>query len=137
MRTTKANKSAFLVLLVFTLMVSACTKTEPKEPKSKEMVMWYDEPAGDVWLDGLFIGNGYMGGNVFGRIENERIALNESTFWSGKPHDYNDNEAHNYFEKIKKLVFADKFKEAEKMVNDHFYGEPDAQQAYQPLGIFA
>ena len=83
--------------------------------------------------DGLLIGNGYMGANVFGRVENERIALNESTFWSGRPHDYNDPDAHNYFEKIKKLVFADKFKEAEEMVNEHFYGKPVAQQAYQPL----
>jgi alpha-L-fucosidase 2 len=75
-----------------------------------------------------------MGANVFGRVKNERIALNESTFWSGKPHDYNDPNAFSYFEKIKELVFSDKFKEAEKMVNEHFYGLPAAQQAYEPLG---
>jgi len=98
------------------------------------MVLWYNKPAENVWLDGLFIGNGYMGANVFGRVENERIALNESTFWSGRPHDYNDPDAYNHFEKIKELVFADKFKEAEEMVNEHFYGIPVAQQAYQPLG---
>jgi alpha-L-fucosidase 2 len=80
------------------------------------------------------IGNGYMGAMVFGRVQHERIALNESTFWSGRPHDYNDPEAYRYFEKIKKLVFKDKFKEAEEMVNEHFYGKPAAQQAYQPLG---
>ena len=101
---------------------------------SKEMVLWYNKPADKVWLDGLFIGNGYMGANVFGRVANERVALNESTFWSGRPHDYNDPNAHNYFEQIKQLVFADKFKEAEKMANEHFYGKPAAQQAYQPLG---
>ena len=103
-------------------------------PGSKEMVLWYNKPADKVWLDGLFIGNGYMGANVFGRVANERVALNESTFWSGRPHDYNDPNAHNYFEQIKQLVFADKFKEAEKMANEHFYGKPAAQQAYQPLG---
>ena len=48
-------------------------------------------------------------------IQNERIALNESTFWSGRPHDYNDPDAGKYFEKIKDLVFADKFQEAEKL----------------------
>ncbi len=98
------------------------------------MVVWYNKPAGDAWLDGLFIGNGYMGANVFGRIQNERIALNESTFWSGRPHDYNDPEAHEYFEQIKDLVFAGKYAEAEEMADEHFYGIPAAQQAYQPLG---
>jgi len=108
--------------------------THQQSPNSKEMVLWYNKPADNVWLDGMFIGNGYMGANVFGRVENERIALNESTFWSGKPHDYNDPNASNYFEPIKQLVFADKFKEAEKMADEHFYGKPHAQQAYQPLG---
>ena len=75
-----------------------------------------------------------MGANVFGKVQNERIALNESTFWSGKPHDYDDPNAYKYFDKIKELVFSDKFKEAEKMVNGHFYGLPAAQQAYEPLG---
>lgn len=128
------TKPLFALLTVLTILISACSTMMQKSPESKEMVVWYDKPAGNVWLDGLFIGNGYMGGNVFGRVENERIALNESTFWSGRPHDYNDPDAHNYFEKIKELVFSDKFKEAEKMVNEHFYGNPVAQQAYQPLG---
>ncbi len=98
------------------------------------MVLWYNKPADSLWLDGLFIGNGYMGANVFGKIENERIALNESTFWSGRPHDYNDPDAYRYFNKIKDLVFAEKFAEAEKMADEHFYGKPVAQQAYQPTG---
>jgi alpha-L-fucosidase 2 len=97
-------------------------------------ILWYDKPAEETWHDGLLIGNGYMGANVFGRVENERIALNESTFWSGRPHDYNDPDAHQYFETIKELVFTDQFKEAEEMVNEHFYGIPAEQQAYQPLG---
>ena len=99
----------------------------------RDMVLWYKQP-GVQWHEGMPIGNGYMGAMVFGKVHHERIALNESTFWSGKPHDYNDPEAYRYFEKIRDLVFEDKFKEAEKMVNEHFYGKPTAQQAYQPLG---
>jgi alpha-L-fucosidase 2 len=75
-----------------------------------------------------------MGGMVFGRINNERIALNESTFWSGRPNDYTNPEAYNYFDTIRNLVFAEKYKEAEKVINEHFYGIPKNQQAYQPLG---
>ena len=39
-----------------------------------------------------------------------------------------------YFPQIRDLVFADKFQEAEKMANDHFWGNPKAQEAYQPIG---
>ncbi len=117
--------------LILPLFVS-CSESTPQS--SREMVLWYDQPAGDVWLDGLFIGNGYMGGNVFGRTENERIALNESTFWSGRPHDYNDPEAHDYYDQIKDLMYAKKYKEAENLVNEHFYGKPANQQTYAPVG---
>jgi len=102
--------------------------------KSKnDMVLWYKQPAKE-WLDAMPIGNGLMGGMVFGRVNDERIALNESSFWSGRPHDYSDPEAIKYFPKIRDLVFAGKFQEAEKMADEHFFGIPKAQQAYQPLG---
>jgi alpha-L-fucosidase 2 len=127
-------KAGLLVLLVILIVQTSCSNSDQKTPDNRDMVVWYNKPADKVWLDGLFIGNGYMGGNVFGKIKNERIALNESTFWSGRPHDYNDPEAGKYFEKIKDLVFADKFAEAEKMADEHFYGIPATQQAYQPIG---
>ena len=123
-----------IILIMAVLMIpTSCSTSSQKPPEAKEMVLWYDKPAEKVWLDGMFIGNGYMGANVFGKVRNERIALNESAFWSGKPHDYNDPEAYRYFDKIKDLVFAGKYKEAEKLADEHFYGIPAAQQAYQPL----
>lgn len=125
------KKRLFLFFLILSAFVS-CSRSTPES--SREMVLWYDEPAGDAWLDGLLIGNGYMGGNVFGRIEHERIALNESTFWSGRPHDYNDPDAHQYYDRIKELMYAKKYKEAEKLVNEHFYGKPANQQTYVPVG---
>ena len=127
-------KSLFPVLSFILLVQTSCSDAGKNSPDERDMVVWYNKPADKVWLDGLFIGNGYMGGNVFGKIQDERIALNESTFWSGRPHDYNDPDAGKYFEKIKDLVFADKFAEAEKLANEKFYGKPGAQQAYQPIG---
>ncbi|OFY73300.1 MAG: hypothetical protein A2V46_04550 [Bacteroidetes bacterium RBG_19FT_COMBO_42_7] len=127
-------KMLFFPLHTCLIMLASCSISTNKQLESKEMVLWYNKPADKVWLDGLFIGNGYMGANVFGKVINERIALNESTFWSGRPHDYNDSDANKYFEKIKNLVFDDKYKEAEKLADEHFYGIPAAQQAYQPVG---
>ena len=125
------KRTLLLISIALSALVS-CSK--PATESSREMVLWYDEPAGEVWLDGLFIGNGYMGGNVFGRVENERIALNESTFWSGRPHDYNDPHAHEWYDRIKELMYAGKYKEAERMVDEHFYGKPANQQTYVPVG---
>ena len=98
-----------------------------------DMMLWYKQPA-NVWLDAMPLGNGHIGAMVFGGTQNERIALNESSFWSGRPHDYDDPDAGKYYDEIKKLVFDRKFKEAEQLVNEHFYGKPAAQQAFQPLG---
>jgi alpha-L-fucosidase 2 len=100
---------------------------------SGDMVLWYRQPA-NKWLEAMPMGNGIMGAMVFGGTREERIALNEGTFWSGRPHDYDNPEAIQYFPKIRELVFAGKFQEAEKMADEHFFGIPKAQQAYQPLG---
>jgi alpha-L-fucosidase 2 len=106
----------------------------PEAPKPHdEMLLWYRQP-GQRWLEGLPLGNGIMGAMVVGGVTQERIALNEGTFWSGRPHDYDNPEAHKYFGRIRDLVFAEKFQEAEKLVDEHYFGVPAAQQAYQPLG---
>jgi alpha-L-fucosidase 2 len=133
-KATTVMNALFIALMAILILQTSCSSSVQKSPDKRDMVVWYNKPADREWLDGLFIGNGYMGGNVFGKVQNERIALNESSFWSGRPHDYNDPDAYKYFGKIKDLVFSDKFQEAEKMADEHFYGKPGAQQAYQPIG---
>ncbi|HWB91118.1 MAG TPA: glycoside hydrolase family 95 protein, partial [Puia sp.] len=120
------------VLIGFSLPLMGWSQTV-SHPREDSMVVWYRKPA-EKWLEALPIGNGYMGAMVFGGTEHERIALNESTFWSGRPHDYNDPNAVHYFADIRRLVVEEKFQEAEKMVDAHFLGIPAAQQAYQPIG---
>ena len=46
-------------------------------------VLWYQHPA-QRWGDALPVGNGRLGGMVFGGIATERIQLNEDTIWNGK-----------------------------------------------------
>jgi alpha-L-fucosidase 2 len=104
-----------------------------EQTNQRDMVLWYRQPA-TAWLQAMPLGNGMIGAMAFGGVPEERIALNESSFWSGRPHDYDDTNAFQFFPKIRDLVFADKFQEAERMVNDHFYGIPKAQEAYQPIG---
>ena len=98
---------------------------------SQDMVLWYRSRR-RVGCRGT-LGNGMIGAMVFGGVPEERIALNESSFWSGRPHDYDDPEAFKYFGPIRDLVFADKFQEAETLADAHFKGLPNAGR-YQPIG---
>ena len=107
--------------------------TQVSPSPHQAMVLWYRQPA-EKWLEAMPMGNGLMGAMVFGGVQRERIALNESSFWSGRPHDYDNPAALQYFPRIRELVVEGKFQEAEKMADEHFYGLPAAQQAFQPLG---
>ncbi|MCX6879811.1 MAG: glycoside hydrolase family 95 protein [Verrucomicrobia bacterium] len=113
-------------------LAAAPPEPAPAAP-AQDMVLWYGQPAGE-WLEALPLGNGLLGAMVFGGTRHERIALNESSFWSGRPHDYDDPEAHQHLTEIRDLVWAGEFQQAEKLADAHFYGRPAAQQAYQPLG---
>ncbi len=122
-----------LLLVQTSVALAEAPADRPQAAPQRDMVLWYRQP-GQAWLDAMPLGNGLMGAMVFGGVQKERIALNESSFWSGRPHDYDDPEAGKYFPRIRELVFAGKFQEAEKMADDHFWGIPKNQQAYQPLG---
>ncbi len=125
--------SAVLLSLEAVSAAAADPARQDTSSPQQAMVLWYRQPA-TRWLEAMPLGNGILGAMVLGGVEHERIALNEGTFWSGRPHDYNDPEAIKYFPQIRDLVFAGKFQEAEKMADGHFWGVPAAQQAYQPLG---
>jgi alpha-L-fucosidase 2 len=122
--------AGFLAIIIFGCSSGLCGAADQSQ---RDMVLWYRQPA-QQWHQAMPLGNGMIGAMVFGGVPQERIALNESSFWSGRPHDYDDTNAFQYFPQIRDLVFADKFQEAEKMANDHFYGKPKAQEAYQPIG---
>jgi alpha-L-fucosidase 2 len=47
--------------------------------------MWHETPA-ENWEEALPVGNGRLGAMVFGNHGEERIQLNEETYWSGGPY---------------------------------------------------
>lgn len=101
---------------------------------SSDMRIWYDRIPDEEWTSPLPVGNGYLAGLVYGKVCDEKIALNETSFWSGVPHCYDDPDAGRWFDEIKNLVFNRQFREAEQMIDANFYGKPVAQQCYEPLG---
>ncbi len=134
-RWKRCKPPSFVVRGLFAIAVLGCPAafSAAADTNSRDMVLWYRQPA-QQWLQAMPLGNGMIGAMVFGGVPQERIALNESSFWSGRPHDYDDTNAFQYFPQIRDLVFADKFQEAEKMANEHFWGKPKSQEAYQPIG---
>jgi alpha-L-fucosidase 2 len=98
-----------------------------------QSVLWYNKPA-DIWTDALPVGNGRMGAMVFGGAAHERIQFNESTVWTGEPHDYAHKGAYQSLNKIRELLWAGKQKEAEDLAMKEFMSEPIRQRAYQALG---
>lgn len=62
--------------------VPASASVEMPQPDASSRVLWYRQPA-ERWLEALPVGNGRLGAMVFGGATEERLALNESTFWSG------------------------------------------------------
>lgn len=97
------------------------------------LALWYREPAAD-WLEALPIGNGRVGAMVFGGVETERLQLNEENIWAGGPHDYANPAGLAALPEIRKLVFDDKWGEAQHLINEQFMGTPPAQSQYQTAG---
>jgi len=93
--------------------------------------LWYRQPALQ-WIDALPVGNGRLGAMVYGGIEEDLLALNEDTLWSGEPYDTNNYEAIHYLAEIRRLVLKEQnYREADALAQrmQGPYG-----QAYQPLG---
>jgi len=59
---------------------------------SSSSSLWYENPAKE-WFEALPIGNGYMGGMIYGDYPREIIQLNSDTLWADCPHDYSKEGA--------------------------------------------
>ena len=103
------------------------------QERVRTQTLWYDAPA-TQWVEALPVGNGRLGAMVFGGIGRERIQFNESTVWTGGPHDYSRRGAYKYLSRIRQLLYADRQAEAEALAQVHFMSAPLRQRAYQAFG---
>ncbi|HEY3330970.1 MAG TPA: glycoside hydrolase family 95 protein [Capsulimonadaceae bacterium] len=107
--------------------------TNADSAQTAKLRLWYREPARE-WLEALPIGNGRLGGMVFGGTETETIQLNESTLWGGGPHNYARPDGRAHLDEIRRLVFAGEWAAAQDLVNTEFMGLPCGQMPYQTVG---
>ena len=96
-------------------------------------VLWYRHAA-QKWGDALPVGNGRLGGMVYGGVAKEHIQLNEDTVWNGKKRDRINPEALKALPEVRRLLFEGKPSEAEALEEQKVMGVPNRQPPYQPLG---
>ncbi|HUZ08438.1 MAG TPA: glycoside hydrolase family 95 protein, partial [Candidatus Paceibacterota bacterium] len=79
-------KNIFLALLVSVLGIGTSLS-------AADLTLWYQQPAANSkpMDEALPIGNGRVGGLVFGSLERERIIVNEDSLWTG-----GENPSGNY-----------------------------------------
>ncbi len=114
-------------------------KKNTEENKHNKKI-WFDEPAAinedatENWYRALPVGNGRLGGMVYGGIKNERIQLNEESIWAGPPVPEDQEGAWKYIKKARDLIFKKQYIEAEKIMQEHVTGERISPRSYQTLG---
>jgi alpha-L-fucosidase 2 len=109
----------------------AAGKSEAQD--SAALRLWYRQPAVE-WHEALPIGNGRLGGMVFGGAQQEHIQLNEDTVWAGARSDRDNPRALESLPKIRNLLFAGKPVEAQNLAARTLMGTPVRLPPYQPLG---
>ena len=119
-------------IVVLILLAALCSQTA----MAQHHRLWYDRPA-QTWTQALPIGNGTLGGMVFGTPAVERIQLNEETIWAGQPNSICHPEARENLPKVRQLIFEGRYKEAEKLANDKVMpvgANQNMGMPYQPFG---
>jgi alpha-L-fucosidase 2 len=86
---------------------------------SPDTTVWLAKPAKN-FLESTPLGNGRLGAMDFGGVEDERVALNEDSLWSGSVQDADRTNAAAALPEIRRLLLEGKNAEAEKLVNRNF-----------------
>ncbi len=93
----------------------------------------YNSPAKD-FNEALPIGNGRIGGMIYGGTEKDLINLNEDSIWSGGLRNRVNPDSKEGLEEVRKLLFEGRISEAEQTAMDKMAGVNPNSRHYMPLG---
>ena len=127
----------FFLFLTYSLNTSFCQNIPiANSINAKDFdpstLLWYKAPA-SVWEEAMPIGNGRLGAMVFGKNSEERIQLNEETYWSGGPYSTVVKGGYKVLPEIQKNLFEGNPIKAHKLFGRNLMGFPVEQQKYQAL----
>src|SRR5436190_24091392 len=103
MKSSRYMKVAALMLLATTSFSQS----------GQNLKLWFDKPA-NYWEEALPIGNGRIAAMVFGNPTQERLQINEGTFWAGSPGSNENPKGIADYTKVQQLIFEGKYKEAKE-----------------------
>jgi alpha-L-fucosidase 2 len=95
-----------------------------------DLILRYTAPAA-AWTEALPVGNGHLGGMVFGGTVLERIALNEDTLWAGGPRQGTNPKALAVLPEVRRLLLAGDYVAAEERCKEM---QGPYTHSYLPLG---
>ncbi len=121
----KMTSSSLKALCLFAVCSLSCSSVNAQtaEDDALNNKLFYDKPAGQ-WLEAVPIGNGHLGGMLYGGTEVEELQLNEDTYWAGKPHNNNSSRALARLPEVRKLIFEGKEEEAASIIDKDFVVGP-------------
>lgn len=118
--------------LIISLMCIVQAVSAVNKPHQNHL-LWYDKPAA-VWTEALPLGNGRLGAMVFGNPASEQIQLNEATIWAGQPNNNANPLGLEYIPKVRELVFAGKYLEAQTLATEKVMSQTNSGMPYQTFG---
>jgi len=101
--------------------------------QERQYRIWNDRPAGE-WLAAFPIGNGQVGGMVFGGIERERIGLNHERLWRGVTRDRTTANVASRLPDIRNAFFRGDMATGAALAEEALGGHERRIMPYQPVG---
>lgn len=104
----------------------------PGQPRDRNR-LWYRQPA-IAWTEALPVGNGHVGAMIFGGIAQERLQLNHNRLSAGAPYQADNPDALEALPRVRALIDAGQYAQAEALAGARMMGRPLTQMPYGALG---
>ncbi|MGA2618571.1 MAG: glycoside hydrolase family 95 protein [Thermoguttaceae bacterium] len=122
-------------------MAAGLGRAAEVSPPAEPMSVWFAAPARS-FHESCPLGNGRLGAMDFGGVGSQRIALNESSLWSGGPYDGNNYDACQCLPEVREKLFAGDISGAAAALGKGFryaegvtgWGDVNQFGCYQTLG---
>jgi len=116
-------------ILTFCLFLSGFSFAQ----KGGKYKLWYDKPA-KQWVEALPVGNGRLAAMVFGDPSQEKLQLNEATFWSGGPSRNDNPDGPKVLDSIRNYLFNGNYKRAQILADKGLTAKILHGSAFQNIG---
>jgi alpha-L-fucosidase 2 len=125
-------KLLLIVASASALMGTSLAAAVASAPSRRSALTLWSRQEARRWTEALSIGNGRLGGMVLGGVREERISLNEDTFWSGEPYDNLNPKGLTSLPGIRRLLVKGRHEQAQDLIECDMNGRYN--RSHLPLG---